>query len=93
MKPAIVALALLTLACTTTPSDDAAPAGACRTEGLQSLIGQEATSELGAQAMRISGARALRWIRPGDAVTMDYSPTRLNVNLDAAGRVERFACG
>ena len=67
--------------------------GACTTEGLQELAGQPATSELGAEAMRRSGARALRWIRPGDAVTMDYRQDRLNVRLDAENRVEGFDCG
>ena len=33
----------------------------------------------------------LRWIRPGDVVTMDYSPQRLNVRLDGRNNVEGFA--
>ena len=34
-----------------------------------------------------------RVIRPGDAVTMDYRPDRLNVYLDDADVIERIACG
>jgi hypothetical protein len=34
-----------------------------------------------------------RLIRPGDAVTEDFSPTRLNIDLDAAGRILRAWCG
>ena len=67
--------------------------GACSAESLDNLVGREASSALGADALRRSGARQLRWIRPGDAVTMDYRPDRLNVRLDANGRVESFNCG
>jgi len=42
---------------------------------------------------RRSGARRVRWIQPGDAVTMDYIPERLNVHLDERGIIQRFACG
>jgi hypothetical protein len=34
-----------------------------------------------------------RVIRPGDAVTEDFSPTRLNIDLDDAGRILRAWCG
>jgi hypothetical protein len=39
-----------------------------------------------------SGARTLRWIAPNTAVTMDFRPDRLNVYVDAKGRIERFTC-
>lgn len=89
MRAALVALALA--GCATTP---ALPlAGHCRADGLGGLVGRPADAALGADALRLSGASRLRWIRPGDMVTMDYSAQRLNVHLDAQGRVERFACG
>jgi hypothetical protein len=80
----------LVAACTTVPDQSL---GACRAEGLNALVGRPATAELGAEAMRRSGATRLRWIRPGDMVTMDYSESRLNIHLDSQNRVERFACG
>ena len=91
MRIAIAALAVATMACATAPPDDAA--AICRTEGLNDLVGRQASQELGEAALGRSGARTLRWIRPGDAVTMDYSPQRLNVHLDEQDRVARFACG
>ena len=39
------------------------------------------------------GARTLRWVGYGMAVTMDFSPHRLTVYLDKANRVERASCG
>ena len=88
MKAALLALALI--GCATIPPE---PSGQCNAGRLSDLVGRPATAELGAEALRRSGALRLRWIRPGDVVTMDFSPQRLNVHLDAGGRVERFACG
>jgi hypothetical protein len=34
-----------------------------------------------------------RVIRPGEAVTEDFSPSRLNIRLDAADRVVAVDCG
>lgn len=34
-----------------------------------------------------------RMIRPDTAVTQDYRPERLNVHINAKGRIERIACG
>ena len=89
----------LTMACAAVPAEgeDAEPTGGgdgrCDASGLGDLIGRERSEALGAEALRRSGSRVLRWIRPGDIVTMDYSEQRLNIHLDARGRVERFACG
>jgi hypothetical protein len=68
-------------------------AGECDAAGLGDLVGRPATTELGAEALRRSRARTLRWIRPGDMVTMDYRSDRLNIRLDAQHRVEAFSCG
>jgi hypothetical protein len=89
---------LMTMACATVPPDDeprdVGDTGfTCAAEGLSDLVGREPSQELGAEALRRSGARTLRWIRPGDAVTMDYRPDRLNIRLDARHRVEGFNCG
>jgi len=94
-------LALLPLmGCAAVPPDvepeppvEGAAARKCDAGPAQGLVGQAATTELGAEALRLTGAQRLRWIRPGDAVTMDYREDRLNVHLDAQGRVQRLSCG
>ena len=98
MKWMAAGAALATMACASVPPDVEPPhggdgSGTCSVQGLGGLVGRQASEALGAEALRLSGARALRWIRPGDAVTMDYRPDRLNVHLDAQGRVDRFECG
>ena len=98
MRILLAALLPVTMACAAMPAEDEAePVGGsdhrCDASTLGNLVGRDATQALGAEALRRSGARVLRWIRPGDVVTMDYSEQRLNIHLDARGRVERFACG
>lgn len=66
---------------------------ACSTARLGGMVGQTATTAIGAEAMRAANARTIRWIRPGDMVTMDYRTDRLNIDLDATNRITRFRCG
>ncbi len=65
----------------------------CKAEPARGLVGRAASSDVGAEALRLTGAGTLRWIRPGDMVTMDFRPDRLNIELDAQGRVARLRCG
>ncbi len=68
-------------------------AGSCRADAAQQLVGQPRSEKLGQDALRLTGAKAIRWIKPGDAVTMDYRTDRLNIDLDEAGKVVRIHCG
>lgn len=99
MKRVIVMSLLAAGGCATAPNgelvavEDDGGAYHCVAEPVQDLVGRPATAELGADALRRSHSRTLRWIRPGDAVTMDFREDRLNINLDAQGNVERLNCG
>lgn len=84
------AMLLMTAACASYAYNQDGP---CDASDANALVGQPATSELGSEALQRTGARSVRWIRPGDAVTMDYRPDRLNIKLDAANRVTGFSCG
>ena len=91
----LVALCSIALAaCTTVPAEGPPQAsGKCRAGGLERYVGQAATAENGAAILRESGARTLRWIPHGSAVTMDYSEQRVNVKLDPQRRIEAVTCG
>ena len=39
------------------------------------------------------GERPVRYYGQGDAITMDFSPQRLNVELGKDGRIKLFRCG
>ena len=65
----------------------------CDAARAQPLVGRESSTNLGAEALRLSGAGTLRWLRPGDVVTMEYREDRLNIELDSNGRVKAVRCG
>ncbi len=71
----------------------AAGAGPCNAEAAAGLVGEPASQERAAEAMRLAGAREFRWIPLDSAVTMDYRPTRLNVELDENNVMRTFRCG
>lgn len=75
------------------PVQSSAAAGECRNTGLDGFKGQVATSAVGAEMLRLSGARVIRWVQPGMMVTMDYSPQRLTVYLAGGNVIDRASCG
>lgn len=90
MKPAALALplALALAACQTdVPPPVFDPAPRCGADRLQGLVGQDAAVLRG---MSFDGP--VRVIHPGMAVTMDYNPTRLNIEVDAEGVIRRVWC-
>ncbi|MBN2630302.1 MAG: hypothetical protein JXR75_07165 [Rhodobacteraceae bacterium] len=66
------------------PGPDLATCGA---DGLQGLVGQPAAVLQG-----MTFGQSTRILRPGMAVTMDYRPDRLNIDIDAAERIVRVHC-
>jgi hypothetical protein len=91
-KLVLLASAALT-ACATSAAAPPAPGGICRGENLGQFAGRPATRELGAEILRVSGARALRWVGHGMVVTMEFSEQRVTVWLTANNLVDRAVCG
>jgi hypothetical protein len=94
-SPAARVLALLALAAcapATPPPPAPAPSGlpgpeACGAIPYLGLIGQPATA-----LERVLIMRQLRVIRPGDAVTEDFSPERINFVIGPDGRIASIGC-
>lgn len=60
----------------------------CGADVLAALVGQP--------VIRLPGDEVpgpIRVIRPGDAVTEDFNPARLNVSLDASDIIAALSCG
>ena len=72
------------------PANPVPPAAedTCGAADFASLVGQP-VSRFNAEAR----AGPARVIRPGQPVTMDYNPLRLNVLLDADDRIVGLSCG
>ena len=79
----------LTLAGTLTATGAFAtdPLASCGADTMQKLLGQnvETATDLIPETARI--------IPPNSAVTQDYRPNRVNVNLDETGVITRIWCG
>lgn len=67
--------------------------GQCRAEPAAGMIGRKMSDEAGQRALVLTGAAKVRWVRPGQAITMDYRTDRLNIHLDEKDRITRFSCG
>ncbi|URW76826.1 I78 family peptidase inhibitor [Sphingomonas donggukensis] len=65
----------------------------CNAETVQGWIGQKFSDRLSRTLQRKTGSRAVRVIRPGMAVTMDYRAGRLNITLDEKDMVTALRCG
>lgn len=90
----ILAAGALALAgCATVNSGGPAPGGECKADGVQRFVGQRATAQVGADLLRLTGARQLRWGPPRSAMTMDFRPDRLTVSYDDNMVIDRISCG
>ncbi|MFL9923526.1 I78 family peptidase inhibitor [Herbaspirillum lusitanum] len=95
-----LALAVIALSACAAPgishTDDAAmtrPAMRCDAAGAQKLLGRTADADLLAQAQQQAGAASARILGPNDAVTMEFNPTRLNLQTDSKRVIVRVVCG
>jgi hypothetical protein len=68
-------------------------AGPCNAAPAQGAVGEVGTPALAETARQQAGARTVRVIGHDDMVTKEYDTTRLNLQLDARGRVVRVYCG
>lgn len=60
----------------------------CGASALSDWVGRPVSALIGADF-----GRPTRIIQPGEAVTMDFSPERINFDIDANGRIARVWCG
>ncbi|RZJ05487.1 MAG: hypothetical protein EOO54_24875 [Haliea sp.] len=71
----------------------ATPGGTCNAAPVQSLVGRNPTASVVEDARQRAGARMARVLRPNQAVTMEFNGERLNLTVDAAGKITRVTCG
>lgn len=81
-----------------TPLNTAAPAPAtteagCNAQAVQDLVGRHASALIAEGARQRAGAQRVRMIGHDEMVTKEYDAGRLNLQLDAQGRVARVYCG
>lgn len=88
MKQAALAICAMALVAACQPVvSDGPDLGTCGADALQGLVGQPASV---LETMKFAGET--RIVRPDMAVTMDYRPDRLNIEIDRAERISRVHC-
>lgn len=80
----------------TAPPPRSAPAPLpprCNTVQAQFAVGQAVDAALLEKARAAAQADLARAVRPEQVITQEYRAGRLNLHLDANGRVTRVSCG
>lgn len=70
-----------------------APPATCDAAAAQFAVGQSFGPALERDVRARSGASIVRWLSPGQAVTMEFNPARINLTLDGRSRITKVACG
>lgn len=65
----------------------------CSAEAAQRYVGQKADRSVVESAVEASGAKSVRVIEPDMMVTMDFRGDRLNIRVDATGKIIAIECG
>lgn len=65
----------------------------CKADSAQGLVGQTVTAQLGAQALRLTGADLLRWGTPRTPMTREFRQNRVTVYYDDDLKVTSVSCG
>ena len=74
-------------------SPSAAAQSDCGAGKAAKFVGKAATPQVRMEVAEAVGHLSIRWIGPGDVVTMDYSEGRLNADLDDGVKIKGFRCG
>ena len=84
-----------TLDCTHLPCPQQAPRTVqnCNPDKAQWAVGKTNTEHNVSEARKQAGAYMVRVLRPGQAVTMEFNAERLNLEVDATGRIVAARCG
>lgn len=65
----------------------------CNAQPAQFAVGQSSTANVMESARARSGAQMARILRPGQITTKEFNAQRLNLEVDATGRIIAVRCG
>ena len=68
-------------------------AGTCDAQPVQNQVGQKYSESLNSDLQSGANANQLRVLKPGELMTMEYNPTRLNVIIEKDGSISALRCG
>ncbi|WP_448664497.1 I78 family peptidase inhibitor [Sphingomonas sp. CJ20] len=67
--------------------------GMCQTLHAARFVGKVYGAAMEGEVKSWTGATSIRVLPPGAAATMDYREDRVNLDVDAAGRILAVRCG
>lgn len=70
-----------------------APPAVCNVKAVQSFVGRTNTAQNVEQARQRAGASMARVLHPGQVTTREFNAGRLNLEVDATGRILAARCG
>jgi len=91
LSTAVLAAALA--GCAGTPAQPPRPPGECDAGPAHIALGRTITPGVREEARKASGAEIVRVLTPGEVITMEYNPKRLNLQLNRDNVVARATCG
>ncbi|AOB30917.1 hypothetical protein AKI39_09780 [Bordetella sp. H567] len=65
----------------------------CDAQPVQNMIGTKLTSSVESQIKQASSSSKTRVLKPGEVMTMEYDPQRINLILDQQGALTALRCG
>jgi hypothetical protein len=65
----------------------------CDAQPVQKMIGTRLTSSVENQIKQESSSTRIRVLKPGEVMTMEYDPQRINLILDQQGALTALRCG
>ena len=86
----LAVLAASLIGCATPPApppDSGFNASGCGADNYQSFVGTPLAAASWPSDLNV------RVIGPGEAVTLEFDPTRMNMEVDEAGIIQRIYCG
>ena len=70
-----------------------AEAGVCTAGPAEALVGEHYRRHVPTRAKRLSGARVVRVVMPGELVTQDFREDRLTIRVDHRRTITAVRCG
>lgn len=67
--------------------------GSCDSDTVQNLVGQQYSSSRDSSLRSSANVSQLRILRPGEVMTLEYNPNRLNVILENNDVISALRCG
>lgn len=94
VEPLLLVLGLALMGCAPMPVEPSPPyTGQCDASKASWAIGRAATADVVERVRIETTSQAVRVIRPGQAVTMDFSAARVNISVNDRNAITGITCG